>query len=68
MDTNSKEYKELSCKQFRWDCDFTARAKTEAEVLKTCQAHACSAHGKCDISPEVRKKIRSRLRAVRITD
>ncbi|MFB3885709.1 MAG: DUF1059 domain-containing protein [Thermodesulfobacteriota bacterium] len=59
-----KELKELSCKDFRSDCDFTIRAESEDEVLNKCQEHACSAHGKCSNSPEARKKIKSRIREV----
>jgi len=58
------EEKELSCRDFRQDCDFSARAKTEKEVLDRCQVHACSAHGRCSISPEVREKIRDHIRNV----
>jgi predicted small metal-binding protein len=61
MDT---EYKELSCKEFRSDCDFTVRAKTEEEILDRCQEHACSAHEKCSDSSEMREKVRSRIRNV----
>jgi predicted small metal-binding protein len=59
-----KGEKELSCRDFRQDCDFTVRAKTEKEILNKCQVHACSAHGKCSTSPEMREKIRSRIRNV----
>ena len=61
-----KEYaaqeKELSCRDFRQDCDFSAKAKTEKEVLDKCRVHACSAHGQCNDSPEIREKIRPRIR------
>ncbi len=57
-------YKELSCKDFRSDCDFTIRAKTENELLDKCREHACSAHGKCSDSPEAMDKIKSHIRAV----
>jgi predicted small metal-binding protein len=56
--------KELSCKDFRQDCGFTVRAKTEKEILNKCQAHVCSAHGKCSFSSEMREKIRSHIRNV----
>ncbi len=56
--------KELSCRDFRQDCDFTVRAKTEEEVLNKCRVHACSAHGKCSTSSEMRDKIRSHIREV----
>ena len=64
MSHHIKEYKELGCRDFKQDCDFTVRAKTEGEVLDKCRVHACSAHGKCNDSPEIREKIRSRIRDV----
>ena len=56
--------KELSCRDFRQDCDFTVRAKSEKEIMDKCQVHACSAHGKCSTSSEMREKVRSRIRDV----
>ncbi len=61
---SDRELKELSCSDFRSDCDFTVRAKSEKEILDECQKHACSAHGKCNDSPDIREKIKSRIRAV----
>ena len=59
-----KELKELSCRDFKQNCDFTVRSKSEDEILDKCRAHACKAHGKCDDSPEIREKVKSRIRAV----
>ncbi len=56
--------KELSCRDFRQDCSFTVRAKTEKEILDKCQIHACSGHGRCSTSSEMHEKIRSRIRNV----
>ncbi len=56
--------KELSCRDFGEDCDFSVKAKTENEVLDKCRVHACSAHGKCKDSLEIRDKIRSRIRDI----
>jgi predicted small metal-binding protein len=56
--------KELSCRDFRQGCGFTVRARTEKEILNKCQAHVCSAHGKCSISSEMREKMRSHIRNV----
>lgn len=64
MAYHTKEYKELGCRDFRQDCDFTVRAKTEKEILDKCQAHACRVHGKCGDSPETREKVRSHIREV----
>ncbi len=66
MVQHTKELKELSCKDFRKDCNFTVRAETEQEILDKCGVHACSAHGKCGDSPEVREKIKPYIRAVQV--
>jgi predicted small metal-binding protein len=57
------QYKELSCTDFRLDCDYTVRSKNADEILEKCEVHACDAHGKCGSSPEIREKIKSRIRA-----
>ena len=66
MATDSKEYKELNCRDFRSDCNFTVRAETEEQVMKECELHACSAHGKCLTSPRIKEKIKSRIKDVRV--
>lgn len=66
MASDSKEYKELSCRDFKADCDFMVRAETADEVMKYCQQHACDSHGKCASSFESREKIKSRIRGVRV--
>jgi len=63
MADKQEAYKELSCKDFRSDCDFTIRAKTEEILLERCRKHACSAHDKCATPPE---KIKSRIKDIRI--
>jgi predicted small metal-binding protein len=37
-------YKELSCKDFRGDCDFTVWAETEGEILMKCREHFYDVH------------------------
>ena len=64
MADKQEVYKELSCKDFRSDCDFTIRAKTEDVLLERCRKHACSAHDKCDVTPP--EKVKSRIRDIRI--
>ncbi len=64
MARQKEELKELGCKDFRQNCDFTVRSKSEGEILDKCREHACKAHGKCDDSPEIREKVKSRIRAV----
>jgi predicted small metal-binding protein len=61
MAEKQEEYKELSCRNFRKDCDFTIRAKTEEILLERCRKHACSAHNKCGTPPE---KIKSRIKNI----
>jgi predicted small metal-binding protein len=47
MAHHTKGYKELGCRDFRQNCGFTVRAKSEDEILDRCREHACKAHGKC---------------------
>lgn len=61
-----EEFKELSCRDFRTDCDFTIRAESEEELLNKCRQHACSAHNKCNDSPKIKEKIKSRIREVQM--
>jgi predicted small metal-binding protein len=42
------------------------RAETSEELMKYCEEHACSIHGKCGSSPEKREKIKSRIKDVQM--
>jgi len=64
MQTNSKQYKELTCKNFRSDCDFMIRAETSEELMRYTMEHACNVRGKCDSPPESMEKIKSRIKDV----
>jgi len=64
MTTHSKQYKELTCKNFRSDCDFLIRAETSEELMRYSMEHACNVHGKCDSSPESMEKVKSRIKDV----
>ncbi len=64
MATHPKQYKELSCKDFRSDCDFMIRAETSEELLRFGLEHACNIHGKCDSSPEKIEKTKSHIKEV----
>ncbi len=64
MARKTEELKELGCKDFKQNCDFTVRSKSEDEILDKCRDHACKAHGKCDDSAAARERVRSRIRAV----
>jgi len=64
MGTRSKQYKELTCKNFRSDCDFMIRAETSEELMRHSLEHACNVHGKCDSSPESMEKVKSCIKDV----
>ncbi len=66
MASNSKQYKELNCKDFGSNCSFMIRAEASEELMRYGQEHACNVHGKCDSSPESMEKNKSRIKNVRI--
>jgi predicted small metal-binding protein len=64
MTDRSRQYKELSCRNFGSNCDFMIRAETSEELMRYSLEHACNVHGKCDSSPESMEKIKSRIKDV----
>ena len=64
MRKNATEHKEISCKDFRTDCDFKARGKTDSEVMDRCEEHACNSHAKCGIFGPSKDSMRMRIRQV----
>lgn len=64
MAAHPKQYKELTCKNFRADCNFMIRAETSEGLMRYSLEHACNVHGKCDSSPESVKKTKSRIKDV----
>ena len=58
-----RSYKELSCKDVMGDCGFLVRAETEDEVMKVASGHGCRVHGKCKISADTERMIRSLIRS-----
>ena len=64
MAIHPKQYKELSCKDFRSDCSFMVRAETSEELMRYGLEHSCNHHGKCDSSPESIKKTKSHIKDV----
>jgi len=59
MAYHNKLYKQLSCKNFGADCDFTVRAKTEEEVLEYGYDHSCRVRSKCGSSSKTDERMRS---------
>jgi predicted small metal-binding protein len=58
------EYKQLSCRDLGEDCDFLVRAEKEDEVMSVVTEHRCRAHGRCEITPELKDKMRLSMRNV----
>ena len=54
--------KTLSCADTGQDCDFSAWAETEAELLELVAVHAKQAHGIEEVTPEVLEQIRAVIR------
>lgn len=60
----SKEHKELCCRDVGVDCDFTARGGTIQEVVDRCAEHAIAAHGWKGFGPELFGRMRAHIRTV----
>jgi len=61
-----RSYKELSCRDVMGDCGFLVRAETEDEAMIVASGHGCRVHGKCKISPDTERTIRSLIRDVSV--
>ena len=55
-------FKELACQED----GFRVRAKTEAEVLKHLKMHVVDAHGAKEITPDMEKDLKSKIKDVSI--
>ena len=64
MAPHHRRYKQLKCRDFGADCDFVAGAETEEAVIKHGYDHGCKVHGKCRISDETDKKMKSLIKDV----
>jgi predicted small metal-binding protein len=53
-------FKELACPED----GFRVRAKTEAEVLKHLKMHVVDAHGPKEITPDMEKDLKSKIKDV----
>jgi predicted small metal-binding protein len=53
----------FKCKDVGFDCGFTAKGKTEEEILSQCAAHATKDHGMKpeEITEELKNKIKSKI-------
>jgi len=56
--------KTLSCKDVGLDCNYTAKAESEPELMKMVEKHAREKHKMKDISPDMKKKIKMQIKDV----
>jgi predicted small metal-binding protein len=56
--------KQLRCADIVPGCDYTAWAETEEELMELVVAHARSAHGIEEVTPEIAEKVRSAVEEV----
>jgi predicted small metal-binding protein len=61
-----KEYRQLSCRDAGSDCDFLVRAETEDEVFTVAAGHGSRVHGMTELTPELKNKIKSMIKTVRV--
>ena len=56
--------KMISCKDVGVKCDFTAKAETEAELMKTLAKHAKEKHGMKEIPADIQKKVKQNMKTL----
>ena len=61
-----KEYQQLSCRDAGADCDFLVRAETKEEVLAVAAGHGARVHGMKEVTPELKNKMESLIKTVRV--
>lgn len=54
--------KVIRCKDVGFDCPAVVKAPTEEDALKQAAAHAKSAHGVKELTPEIAAKVKSVMR------
>jgi predicted small metal-binding protein len=53
--------KHIACGHIVPGCDFTATAATEEELLKKVVAHAATAHGVTEVTPDLAAKVKAAI-------
>lgn len=59
-----REYKQLGCRDLGADCDFLVRSENEDELMILVSEHACRVHGRCDITPKLKDKMRVSMKTI----
>lgn len=60
-DTDKAKY--IACAAIVPDCDFTADAATEEELLEKVVAHAAHDHGITEVTPELAAKVKAAIKS-----
>ena len=58
--------KSISCRDIGVDCDFRATGETVDDVMAQCAQHAKEAHGMEQIPPDMKAKVRSSIKDVKV--
>ncbi len=59
-----REYKQLGCRGLGADCDFLVRSDREDEVMSPVTEDACRVHGRCEITPELKDRMRVSMKTI----
>ncbi|HJR58546.1 MAG TPA: DUF1059 domain-containing protein [Vicinamibacterales bacterium] len=62
MSDQLQKPKHIACGDVVPGCEFTASAATEDELLQKVVAHAATAHGVTDVTPELAAKVKAAIR------
>ena len=65
-DAMAKDYKQLTCRDAGYECDFLVRAETEDEVMEVAGGHAGHIHGMANIPPEAAAQIKKLIKTVQV--
>jgi predicted small metal-binding protein len=62
MAQESGTSKHIACANIMPGCPFEASAPTEAELMAKVAAHAATAHGVTDVTPELAAKVKAAIK------
>jgi predicted small metal-binding protein len=58
----SEVAKVFACKDIMPDCDWSASAETEEELMKKIAAHGKESHGITEITPDMAEKVKQAIK------
>ncbi|MGI6206822.1 MAG: DUF1059 domain-containing protein [Anaerolineae bacterium] len=53
--------KVFHCRTVGWECDYTARAETETDVLRVAREHVIEKHRLASMTEELESRVRSAI-------